>query len=65
MAPIVDEIQALYGVYPPWLITTCLVIVGLGLGFVLFKLIRFGLVVVVALLLLAIAGFAGWMILAS
>lgn len=65
MAPIVDELRALYSVYPAWLVTTCLVIVGLGLGFALFKLIRFGLAVIVALLLLGIVGFAGWMILAS
>ena len=65
MAPIIDEIKGLYLLYPPWLVTTCLVIVGLGLGWILWKLVRFGLVIVVTLLLLAIVGFAGWMILGA
>ncbi|MDQ8203546.1 hypothetical protein [Pelagicoccus sp. SDUM812003] len=65
MAPIIDEIRGLYGLYPSWLVTTCLVIVGLGLAWLLWKLIRIGMVVIVTVLLLAIVGFAGWMILGA
>lgn len=69
MAQIVDEIvnsiSGLYADYPGWLVTVCLVIVGLGVGFALWKLIRFGFVVFVTLLLLAIVGFAGWVILGT
>lgn len=64
MAQIIDEFRDLYLVYPPWLVTACLVVVGLGVGWVLWKLIRFGMVVVVTALLLAIVAFAGWAILA-
>ncbi len=63
MQQIVDQIGGLYDVYPAWLVTTCLAIVGLGLGWGLWKLIRFGLVVMVTLLLLTIVVFVGWMIL--
>ena len=57
MAQIIDEI------YPPWLVTACLSVVGLGLAWVLYKLIKVGMVVVVTALLLAIVAFVGWMIL--
>ena len=65
MAQLIDEIKGLYDVYPSWLVTACLVVVGLGLGWVLWKLIRIGMVVLVTVALLAIVVFAGWMILAQ
>lgn len=65
MAQIIDELRGLYLVYPPWLVSACLAIVGLGAAWILWKLIRFGMVIVVALLLLLIVTFAGWMILSS
>ncbi|EDY84652.1 hypothetical protein VDG1235_4284 [Verrucomicrobiia bacterium DG1235] len=64
MAQLIDQIKGLYDIYPSWLVTACLVVVGLGLGWVAWKLIRFGMVVLVTVLLLAIVVFAGWMILA-
>lgn len=64
MAQIFDEIQELYGIYPSWLVTACLVVVGLGLGWVVWKVIRVGMVVLVTVSLLALVVFAGWMILA-
>ncbi len=63
MAQIIDEIRELYEIYPPWLVTACLSIVGLGLAWVLYKLVKVGMVVVVTALLLAIVAFVGWMIL--
>ncbi len=63
MAQIIDEIKGLYEIYPPWLVTACLSVVGLGLAWVLYKLIKVGMVVVVTALLLAIVAFVGWMIL--
>ncbi|WP_309024402.1 hypothetical protein [Pelagicoccus sp. SDUM812002] len=63
MAQILDEIQGLYGMYPSWLVTACLVVVGLGFGWVIWKLVRVGMVLLVTAALLAIMVFAGWMIL--
>lgn len=65
MAQIVEEVQGLYAIYPAWLVSACLAIVGLGLAYLLYRLLRVGMVVVVTVLLAAIVGFAGWMILAS
>ena len=65
MAQLIDEIKGLYDVYPSWLVTACLVVVGLGLGWVVWKLVRIGMVVLVTVALLAIVVFAGWMILAQ
>lgn len=64
MQQLIDEFKGLYDMYPSWLVTACLVVVGLGLGWVVWKLIRFGMVVLVTVLLLALVVFAGWMILA-
>lgn len=64
MAQLLDEIQGLYDLYPSWLVTACLVVVGLGLGWVVWKLFRFGMALLVTTALLAIVLFAGWMILA-
>lgn len=63
MAQLIDEIRGLYGTYPSWLVTGCLVVVGLGLGWLIWKLVRFGMAVFVTLALVAIVAFAGWMIL--
>lgn len=65
MAQIVDEIKELYLLYPSWLVTLCLIVVGFGVGFILWKLLRFSLVVIVAILILGIVAFAGYMFLSS
>jgi len=65
MAQLIDEIKGLYDVYPSWLVTACLVVVGLGLGWVVWKLVRIGMAVLVTVALLGIVVFAGWMILAQ
>lgn len=64
MAQIIDEIQELYGIYPSWLVTACLVVLGLGLLWVVWKLVRVGMAVLVTVSLVALVVFAGWMILA-
>jgi len=63
MTSIVDEVMNLFELYPPWLVTTCLVIVGLGLAYALWKLIKISMVVLVTVMLIALVVFAGWMIL--
>ena len=65
MARILDEIQTLFELYPRWLVVICLAIVGIGVGWCVWKLVRVGMVLLVTALLLAIVGFAGWMILGS
>ncbi len=65
MAQIIDGLQAQLALYPRWLVVTCLCVVGLGVAWASWKALRFGMVLVVTSLLLAIIGFAGWMILAS
>lgn len=65
MAQIIGEFQKLFELYPKWLVVACLAVVGLGVGWVIWKLLRFGMVLVVTALLIAIVGFAGWMILGS
>jgi len=65
MALIVEEIRGLYALYPAWLVSACLAVVGIGIGYALFKILKVGMVIVVTALLAAIVGFAGWMILAS
>ncbi len=65
MNEIVDEIKGLYEVYPPWLVTTCLAIVGAGLLYVLWRLLKFGMILVITLLLIALVGVAGWLVFAG
>ena len=65
MAQLIDELQGQFALYPRWLVVTCLAIVGLGVAWAVWKLLRFGMVLGVTALLLVIIGFAGWMILAS
>lgn len=65
MAQLVEEIKGLYELYPSWLVSACLGIVGLGVLWALWKLVRLGMVVAVAVLLLGIVAFVGWTILAS
>lgn len=64
MAPILDEIKGLYGVYPSWLASACLLVVGLSLGWGLWKIVRAGVALFMTAAFLAIVFFAGWMILA-
>jgi len=65
MAQLVDAIKALYGLYPPWLVTACLAVLGLALGWAAWKIVRFGMVVLLAGALFAIVAAVGWMIFVS
>ncbi len=65
MTEIVDEIKQLFELYPPWLVTTCLVIVGAGLIYLIWRLVKFGMILVITLLLIALVGAAGWFIFAG
>ena len=63
MANIVDEVLNLFELYPPWLVSTCLVIVAAGVIYALWKLIKIGMVVLVTAFLIGLVVFVGWMIL--
>ncbi len=58
MTELIDEVRELLELYPPWLVTTCLVIVGAGLLYVLWRVVKFGIVLVVTALLIALVVFA-------
>ncbi len=57
---LVDEVRKLLEAYPPWLVITCLVIVSAGLLYVLWRIVKFGIVLVVTALLIALVAFAAW-----
>jgi len=63
MTQIVDEVMKLFELYPPWLVGACMVVVAIGLIYVVWKLIKIGMVVLVTALLIGLVVFAGWMIL--
>jgi len=65
MTQIIDELRKLFEVYPPWLVGGCMAIVAIGLAYVLWKLIKVGMVVLVTALLIGLVVFAGWMILTA
>ncbi|MEM9158964.1 MAG: hypothetical protein AAGB46_07920 [Verrucomicrobiota bacterium] len=65
MTEIIDQVQGLFEHYPKWLVIACLAIVGVGVGYVLWRVVKFGMMLVVALLLVALVGFAGWVIFSS
>ena len=55
-----DEFRKLLEAYPPWLVITCLVIVSAGLLYVVWRIVKFGIVLVVPALLIALVAFAAW-----
>ena len=57
---LVDEVRKLLEAYPPWLVVTCLVIVSAGVFYVLWRIVKFGIVLVVTALLIALLAFAAW-----
>ena len=57
---LVDEVRKLLEAYPPWLGITCLVIVSAGVFYVLWRIVKFGIVLVVTALLIALLAFAAW-----
>lgn len=65
MERLVDQVEALFATYPSWLVGLCMAIVGAGLLYVLWRVIKVSMIIVVTVLLLGIAGFAGWVIFAS
>ena len=57
---LVVEVRKLLEAYPPWLVITCLVIVSAGVLYVLWRIVKFGIVLVVTALLIALLAFAAW-----
>ena len=57
---LVDEVRKLLEAYPPRLVITCLVIVSAGVFYVLWRIVKFGIVLVVTALLIALLAFAAW-----
>ena len=57
---LVDEFRKLLEAYPPWLVITCLVIVSAGLLYVVWRIVKFGIVLLVTALLIALVAFAAW-----
>ena len=60
MAFAIEEIGKLLESYPPWLVTVCIVVVGAGLLYVVWRIVKFGIVLTVTALLIALVIFAGW-----
>jgi len=60
MTDLIEEVRELLKLYPPWLVTTCLIVVGAGLLYVMWRIVKFGIVLVVTALLLALVAFAAW-----
>ena len=60
MTELIDEVRELLELYPPWLVTTCLIVVGAGLLYVMWRIVKFGIVLVVTALLIALVAFAAW-----
>lgn len=60
MTAAIDEIRQLFELYPSWLVTTCLVIVAAGILYVVWRIVKFGIVLMVTALLIALVVFAGW-----
>ncbi|HAT60080.1 MAG TPA: hypothetical protein DCS60_04840 [Opitutae bacterium] len=60
MTDLIEEVRELLKLYPPWLVTTCLIVVGAGLLYVIWRIVKFGIVLVVTALLLALVAFAAW-----
>lgn len=65
MADPIDEIRTLLELYPSWLVLTCLAIVAVGVLYVVWRIVKFGIVLMVTALLIALVVFAGWTLFAS
>lgn len=65
MAEFVDEIKGLFELYPTWLVAICLAIVGSGLLYVLWRLVKISMIVIITLLLIGLVGIAGWLVFAG
>ncbi len=60
MNEVIDQIRELLEMYPPWLVTVCLIVVGAGVLYVVWRVVKFGIVLVVTALLIALVAFAAW-----
>lgn len=60
MTDLIEEVRELLELYPPWLVTTCSIVVGAGLLYVMWRIVKFGIVLVVTALLIALVAFAAW-----
>ena len=60
MTDLIEEVRELLELYPPWQVTTCLIVVGAGLLYVMWRIVKFGIVLVVTALLIALVAFAAW-----
>lgn len=65
MTDAIDEIRKLLELYPSWLVLTCLAIVAAGILYVVWRIVKFGIVLMVTALLIALVVFAGWTLFAS
>ena len=65
MTAAIDEIRKLFELYPSWLVTTCLIIVASGILYVVWRVVKFGIVLMVTALLIALVIFAGWALFGS
>jgi len=63
MLPTVEEIRELMEFYPPWVVLPAAVAVAAGLGYLLWRVVKFSFVMLITLLLLGLAAFAAWAIL--
>ena len=60
MTEAIDKVRELLELYPPWLVMTCLIVVAAGVAYLLWRIVKFGIVLVVTALLIALVAFAGW-----
>lgn len=60
MTVVIDEIRKLFELYPSWLVLICLAIVSSGILYVVWRIVKFGIVLLVTALLIALVVFAGW-----
>ena len=60
MTDAIDEIRKLLELYPSWLVLTCLGIVASGILYVVWRIVKFGIVLMVTALLIALVVFVGW-----
>lgn len=65
MTQLIDEFQQLLETYPEWLVWTCLAVALVVFAWVLWRIIKFGMAIIVTVLLVGIVGFAAYVILTS
>jgi|TARA_B110000438_G_scaffold248660_1_gene251528 Zn-dependent membrane protease YugP len=65
MTAAIDEIRKLFELYPSWLVTTSLIIVAAGILYVVWRVVKFGIVLMVTALLIALVVFVGWTLFGS